>query len=121
MSLQRMWTVKLVLGVAFASALSAGLLAVGQSFQSLQAGFTQDLVATTQMPADADGFASVLGGVAFAPDGDIWTADCLFSGTRLHRFDVQSVQPPTHGTSTLHPETIVPTQGGCGLTNHPSG
>jgi len=122
MSVRTIWSQRFVIVAAIACAASVGLVAAGQSFQSLQGGFTQDLVGTTQMPSDQDGFASVLGGVAFAPDGDVWTADCLFSGTRLHRFDVQSVLPVTHGTSTVHPEmTIVTTQGGCGLTNHPSG
>jgi hypothetical protein len=93
----------------------------GQSFQFLEPGYTQQLFGVTQLPEDADGFATVLGGVAFAPDGDAWSAECLFGDTRLHRFDLQTTRPVINGTETLHAETVVQTQGGCGLTNHPDG
>ncbi len=93
----------------------------GQSFTTLDSNYTQELVGTTQMPSDPTDptTAIVLGGVAFAPDGDLWVADCVFSGTRLHRFDL-SADPlsPINGTSTLHAETaVIPSPGGCGLVN----
>jgi SdrD B-like domain len=93
-----------------------------QSFTFLSNGFTQELTGVTQMPPDSDGFATILGGIAFAPDGDVWSADCVFSGTRLHRFDKDATLGAIHGTTSLHPESmVVQTQGGCGLTNHPDG
>jgi hypothetical protein len=121
MSFRKSWIGRLAIAGGIATLASVSLFAAGQSFLSLQTGFTQELSGVTQMPSDTDGFATVLGGIAFAPDGDIWAADCVFTGTRLHRFDVQTVIPPIHGTSAIHPETIVQTQGGCGLTNHPGG
>jgi uncharacterized Ntn-hydrolase superfamily protein len=103
---------------------TVGTVAAGpQSFLTLQPGFAQSLVAVTQLGTDADGFALVLGGIAFASNGDIWSAECVFSGTTLHRFSVSTTQPVTNGTATIHPEVLpaVATQGGCGLTNHPNG
>lgn len=96
----------------------------GRSFTSLAPGYTQELIATVDVGTFPQNptIARVLGGVAFAPDGDVWAADCLFQDTRLHRFDMQTVRPPLHGTSSLRQETLtVATQGGCGLTNHPDG
>src|SRR5712691_6552841 len=67
----------------------------------------------------------ILGGVAFAPNGDVWSSECVFYGTRLHRFARQSTYA-AHGT-TLHAETIVDLTevlggaAGCGLVNHPDG
>ena len=58
----------------------------GQSFTSLDSSYTQELIGTTQLPAFPDGLPVVLGGIAFAPGGDLWVADCVFTGTRLHRF-----------------------------------
>lgn len=96
----------------------------GQSFTSLAPGYTQELIAATDVgtyPQSAT-VARVLGGIAFAPDGDVWAADCLFQNTRLHRFDMQTPRPAINGTSSLRVEMmVVPTQGGCGLTNHPDG
>ena len=91
----------------------------GSRSSFLESGYQQELYGATQLPEDADGFATVLGGVAFAPDGDAWVAECLFGATTLHRFDAQTTAT-VNGTST-HPSTTVPTQGGCGLTNHPDG
>src|SRR6478672_130828 len=59
----------------------------GQSFLSLQSPFTQDLFATTaNLPVDQYGMPPILGGVAFTTDGRVWSAECTFLGTRLHRF-----------------------------------
>jgi hypothetical protein len=85
--------------------------ASGQSFTFLETPFTQELVGI------ADAF---FGGVAFAPDGDPWVTECSFAGGPLHRFDLQGVAPSINGTE-LHPETVAPSNAGCGLTNHPDG
>src|SRR6185436_13452429 len=102
----------------------------GQSFTSLAAGFTQDLYGVTGDFADPE--FGILGGVAFAPNGDVWSAECYFYGTRLHRFakDVTNLERGTH----LHHESMVDVSemsqystvmpfgaGGCGLANHPDG
>ena len=69
------------MALTLAGATSAVLVAAGQSFNtSLASGYTQDLFATTQL-ADEEGYAFVLGGVAFAPNGDVWSAECFFTGT----------------------------------------
>lgn len=123
--------VRLALGLATAAASTAALMTTldaqaptGQSFLTLSSGYTQELFAATDVgtfPGNAT-IARVLGGVAFAPDGDVWAADCLFQDTRLHRFDKQSFRPRTHGTASLRQEAAtVSTSGGCGLTNHPDG
>lgn len=96
----------------------------GRAFTSLATGYTQELIATADVGTfpQNPSIARVLGGVAFAPDGDVWSADCLFQNTRLHRFDLQTFRAPIHGTSSLRHESLtVDTQGGCGLTNHPDG
>jgi hypothetical protein len=86
-------------------------LASGQ-FTFLASGFTQDLYGLD---------SSFLGGLAFAPNGDPWVDNCLPNGGALHRYDHGTTLPSVHGTSTLHPETTVPSGAGCGLTNHPNG
>src|SRR3989442_15007312 len=83
----------------------------GHSFLFLQPGFTQDIFGVSQ---------HFMGGVAFAPDRDPWVNDCLFSGSDLHRYDAQGVAPEVNMTR-LHPESIVTSNAGCGMTNHPDG
>lgn len=83
----------------------------GKSFTFLQAGFTQDVFGTGNY---------FMGGVAFAPDGDALVDACQFSGSPLHRYDRQGVAPVVNNTK-LHPETVLPSNAGCGLTNHPDG
>jgi hypothetical protein len=61
-----------------------------------------------------------MGGVAFAPDGDPLVDNCVGSGSPLRRFDRQGVAPVVNGTN-LHPVTTLPSNAGCGLTNHPNG
>lgn len=87
--------------------------AAGKSFSFLQAPFTQQLygISTT-------GF---FGGVAFAPDGDPLVDNCSSSGGSLTRFDSATTLPTVNGTSTLHPSSVLPSNTGCGLTNHPNG
>lgn len=73
-------------------------------------GFTQELYAT------APGF---MGGVAFAPDGDVLVDACAFSSP-LRRFDSDTTTV-INGT-TVHPLIATLTSNaGCGLTNHPDG
>jgi hypothetical protein len=83
----------------------------GKSFTFLEAGFTQEITGVT---------SHFMGGVAFAPDSDPWVNDCAFVGSELHRFDLQGIAPDVFGTK-LHPESIVPSNAGCGMTNHPDG
>jgi hypothetical protein len=113
----------LLLATAFAVRSLA--LGPGQSFTFLHAGFTQELIGATQdlgdlFDDDGDGTPdNILGGVAFAPDGDPVVTDCNFAGTRLHRFDRQSTTA-INGTD-VWPETVLPSAGGCGIVNHPDG
>src|SRR5215813_4563776 len=83
----------------------------GKSFTFLTAGFTQEITGVS---------SDFMGGIAFAPDGDVWVNDCNFSGSHLHRYDLQGVAAEVNSTK-LHPETIVPSNAGCGMTNHPDG
>ena len=83
----------------------------GQSFTFLSPGFSQEITGIS---------SDFMGGIAFAPDGDVWVNDCLFNGSHLHRYDIQGVAPEVNGTK-LHPETIVSSNAGCGMTNHPDG
>jgi hypothetical protein len=114
------------------AAAAAGWLAVpsraqggGQSFTTLAPGFTQSIFGVTGN-LNPDNLQAVLGGVAFAPDGDVWSSECVFLGTRLHRFDRHT--STTVHTTPVHPETVVDltatsegVAGGCGLVNHPDG
>ena len=126
-----MISARIARGIGFVTVLAAVVittvlaLGTGQSFTSfLESGYEQELYGAVDLGADEDGVArTVLGGVAFAPDGDVWSAECQFgfNGTRLYRFDSQNNSPMVHMTSTLHPATAVDTMGGCGLVNHPDG
>jgi hypothetical protein len=113
----------LLLATAFAVRSLA--LGPGQSFTFLASGFTQELIGATQnlgdlFDDDGDGTPdNILGGVAFAPDGDPVVTDCNFAGTQLHRFDRQSTT--TINGTDVWPETILPSAGGCGIVNHPDG
>ena len=73
-------------------------------FTSVPPGFTQATFGTS---------TSFLGGVAFAPNGDVWADDCTSNGGQLFRFPLQGHPVAVNsGTSGLT---------GCGLTNHPNG
>src|SRR4051812_7336066 len=101
---------RFVLAVSAAACVAAAatvhMRAAGpQSFTFLQAGFTQQLYGTTHDFVDTDN--GLLGGVAFAARGDPLVAECLFSGTRLHRYAAAAAVPPVHMTATLRPETII--------------
>ncbi|MCA8943276.1 MAG: hypothetical protein KDB80_12005 [Planctomycetes bacterium] len=82
-----------------------------QTFTFLEAGFTQELWGTH------DGF---LGGVAFAPDGDVLANGCQGYLGPLFRWDSQSTIV-VNGTA-IHPELAsMPSDVGCGMVNHPDG
>jgi hypothetical protein len=84
--------------------------AQGGPFTAVQAPFTEATFATSN---------SFLGGVAFAPNGDVWADECYFSGSPLHRFSTSATY--VQNGSTLHQESIVSSNAGCGLTNGPGG
>jgi len=80
-------------------------------FSFLAPGFAQELFATAP---------TFLGGMAFANDGDLLVNSCYFSGSPLHRFDTQTTEA-VHGSS-IHPLiATIPSNAGCGLSNHPNG
>jgi hypothetical protein len=84
----------------------------GQTYSFLAPGFTQDLVGVS---------AHFAGDVTVASDGDVFLSDCQFQGSDLHRYDLQGAAPIINGTPSLHPETIVPSNAGCGLITHSDG
>lgn len=78
-------------------------------FLFLQAGFSQELWAT---------YPTFMGGVAFAPDGDVWVNDC--GGGVLRRFDAQTTV--LVNGNLVHPQiATASTDIVCGMTNHPDG
>jgi WD40 repeat protein len=82
-------------------------------FTFLQAGFTQELWGVNS------GF---LGGVAFAPDGDVLSDPCSGSNGSLYRWDTQTTQ--IVNATSIHPQVAgspMPSSVGCGLSNHPNG
>jgi hypothetical protein len=81
-------------------------------FADLQPGFTQEIYGIA---------TSFIGGIAFAPNGDVWVDPCA-DGSPLTRFDHQTTIV-VNGT-TIHPQVAgspFPSDAGCGLTNHPNG
>lgn len=105
--------VALVAGLACAATMRAD--GPGRTYVQLPSPFTQELYGQTAAPAN-------LGGIAFAPDGDVWAAECNAAGTRLHRYDSLLVTTLSNGT-IVHDEATVDlgAAGGCGLVNHPDG
>lgn len=101
-----------ICAVAMIAAFPTAASAATDPFPTLQPPFTQALYGS------ASGF---FGGVAFASNGDVFVDACQFSNSSLTRFDSHSTLPAQHGTTTLHPSTVVPSAAGCGLTNHPNG
>ena len=84
--------------------------AAGQPFTSLQAPYTQALFGTS---------SAFLGGIAFAPNGDVWANECQFSVSPLHRY-VRATSTLVHNTA-VHPSSLVASNAGCGMVNHPDG
>jgi len=92
---------------------------MGHSFLVLAPGFTQEIFGVSPDVLLSNG--DLLGGVAFAPDGDPWVLECESSAGSLHRFDGQTPDPPVHATP-LHHQTVVPGDTrGCGLVNGADG
>jgi uncharacterized protein (TIGR03437 family) len=88
----------------------------GQStpYTFLQSGYTQEVFA-------ASNTSSYMGGIAFAPDGDVWTKLCGTTTGPL-RFDLNRTVT-VNGTS-VHPlqtTASVTTAAGCGMTNYSDG
>lgn len=91
----------------------AGVARAAGQFPTLEAGFTQELYGTGP---------NFFGGVAFAPNADVWVDFCGGGGSALDRFS-NSNTTPANG-SNVHP--LVPgapfaSNAGCGLTNNPDG
>lgn len=84
-------------------------------FTVLNPGYTQELFGAANVPN------GIIGGMAFAPDGDVWAKICDQTNTPL-RFDLgRSVT--VNGTS-VHPlATVAPVApaSGCGISNHSDG
>ncbi len=80
-------------------------------FTFIQSGYTAEVVGTSP---------SFLGGLAFAPDGDILANHCGFSGSPLDRWDVQGGTTSVNG-SNLYNRTSMSSNAGCGMTNHSDG
>jgi MYXO-CTERM domain-containing protein len=74
--------------------------------------YTQEIYGSTSVSREE------LGGVAFAPDGDVWASECLGRDGVLHRFNVQDRSGPFGTPRAISPVSSV---AGCGLTNHPDG
>jgi hypothetical protein len=89
--------------LVLAIVLSTASVCWGQ-FTTVPPGFTQAIFGTS---------TSSLGGVAFAPNGDVWADNCAFDSGTMFRFPLQGHPVAVNsGTSGL---------AGCGLTNHPNG
>jgi len=106
----RLTPILLLLGSVVVAVADHGT-ASGKSFTLLQSGVTQEIFGVS---------SHIMGGIAFAPDGDPLVNDCTTGASELHRYDRQGVAPEVFGTK-LHPETILPSNAGCGMANHPDG
>jgi len=85
--------------------------AAADPFSFLAPGFRQEVYCS--IPEFA-------GGVAFAPDGDLWVSNGVFSDGILRRIDAQSTV--IQNGTVIHPVILtVGTTSGLGLTNHPDG
>jgi hypothetical protein len=74
--------------------------------------YTQQLAGSTAITR------AELGGIAFAPNNDVWVTECVGTGGPLHRFNLQDTNGPQGTPRDLGPVTST---NGCGLTNHPDG
>jgi len=82
-----------------------------QSFTTMSAGFGQDLWGTVP---------SFVGGMAFAPNGDLWADACVIGGGTLYPFHVTPTTA-VNGSTVRLAAAPVSSDAGCGLTNHPDG
>jgi hypothetical protein len=100
---------RILLGIAALTAMVITVWAL--PFLFMQAGFTQEVWAPSP---------EFMGGVAFAPDDDVWVTNCSFFNGTLRRFDAQSTVV-VNGT-VIHPQILNQASSvGCGITNHPDG
>ena len=79
-------------------------------FATLDPAFSQSLFGS---------ISSFLGGVAFAPNGDVWSDSCAFDSSPLFRFSTSTTSQ--QDGATLASVSTVPSNAGCGLTNNPDG
>jgi uncharacterized repeat protein (TIGR01451 family) len=86
----------------------------GQSFIDLSRGYSQQLFGVVSDFSTAGGY---LGGIVVLQNGDVIAAECLSTGSRLHRFHADETFPG----STLHVETDMASAAGCGIVLHPDG
>jgi hypothetical protein len=94
---------------------TAGHLNAQQPFPFLQPGLTQELFATGPLPP-----GEIDGGIAFAPNGDLWVDSCNRNTLFKFQSDVTTVVngTPVHPQAPGSPISVI---AGCGLTNHPDG
>lgn len=100
--------VALVTALQFGATASAATVA---PFGTLASGYVQTLYGSAAS-------STFFGGVAFAPNGDVWVADCEGTGT-LHRFSASSTY--LQDGNTLHIATTVASDVGCGLAGGGNG
>ena len=107
--------ISLLLLTACLLACTAVHLNAQQPFPFLQPGLTQGLFATGALPP-----GEIDGGIAFAPNGDLWVDSC--NRNTLFKFQA-AVTTVVNGTSvhSQAPGSPIAVTAGCGLTNHPDG
>jgi hypothetical protein len=88
----------------------------GQSFLFLEPGFTQAIYGVAVMATGAG-----MAGPAFAPNGDPLVVECAppLHDRPLIRF--LGASTTTVNSTVIHDTTTLPSNAGCGLTNHPNG
>lgn len=104
--------------LAFAGSLvasSTNYLSAQQPFPFLQPGLSQSLYVTDNLPN-----RGINGGLAFAPNGDLWADSCNARTLLKFQAAVTTVidSTPVH---PLSPGFPISANTGCGLTNHPDG
>jgi len=93
---------------------ASGLQGQSTPFTFLQSGYSQEVFGVATI-------ANNMGGVAFAPDGDVWVKGCDSTAGPV-RFDL--ARSVTVNNTSIHPiqsGASVTTATGCGMTNHPDG
>jgi hypothetical protein len=83
-------------------------------FTTLESGFTQSLYGVQSVE-------NLFGGVTFAPNGDPEVDNCSDFGGALYRFGHATTLPTTNGTASLHQDTALASNTGCGLAVDPNG
>src|ERR1700758_4615483 len=99
----------------YLTALAPAVFGQSAPYPFLASGYTQEIFGTVRTAP------LQLGGVAFAPNGDVWTKICN-SGDGPARFNLD--RTVTTNGSTVHPQQTLPpsaTNFGCGIANHPDG